>query len=271
MIIKRPDLSFIILTWNSSDYIKDCLKSITFSLETSKLFYDIWVVDNGSKDNTLKLLTEFQKRYGSKIHRILLKTNMGTTCSRNLALRQAQGKYICLMDSDVQITKGIIEKLISDLNRGEKIGLAVPKIIYPNGNLQKSHDKFPTLIHKINRFLFLKEIEQKEATESVSDVSLEVDYAISAFWLFKRKLLMTIGFLDEKIFYAPEDVDYCLRIRKGGYIIIFDPCISVVHDTQEISRGLKFNKFFFIHLKGLFYYFMKHRYFLSFPRFTEKK
>jgi len=80
---------------------------------------------------------------------------MGTTCSRNLALRQAQGKYICLMDSDVQITKGTIEKLISDLNRGEKIGLAVPKIIYPNGNLQKSHDKFPTLIHKINRFLFL--------------------------------------------------------------------------------------------------------------------
>ena len=88
---------------------------------------------------------------------------------------------------------------------------------------------------------------------------IDVDYAISAFWLFRGDLIEKVGVLDENIFYSPEDVDYCIRIKKQGYRIVYDPSVHIVHDAQEISRK-KLNKFFFSHLKGLFYLFKKHHY-----------
>lgn len=91
----------------------------------------------------------------------------------------------------------------------------------------------------------------------------EVDYAISAFWMIPQDIIQRVGLLDEKIFYSPEDVDYCMRIWKVGFKIYCDPSVQVVHHTQEISRGVKINSAFINHVKGLVYYFMKHRYFFS--------
>ena len=89
-----------------------------------------------------------------------------------------------------------------------------------------------------------------------------VDYAISAFWMFRRDVLEKVGLLDERIFYSPEDVDFCIRIWKAGYCIKYFPQVSVIHDAQEISRakGVKINIFTLSHLKGLLYLFLKHRY-----------
>jgi len=71
--------------------------------------------------------------------------------------------------------------------------------------------------------------------------------------------------LDERIFYSPEDVDYCIRIWRAGWQIHYMPSVSVVHDAQEISRpkGLGINKFTIRHAKGLAYLFVKHRYALT--------
>jgi GT2 family glycosyltransferase len=92
----------------------------------------------------------------------------------------------------------------------------------------------------------------------------EVDYAISAMWIFKRELLNRVGFLDEKIFYAPEDVDYCLRIWKCGWKVVFDPAVTCIHHTQEISRK-RIGRATFQHILGLLYYFKKHQCFFVRP------
>jgi len=81
-----------------------------------------------------------------------------------------------------------------------------------------------------------------------------------------RHLLRPVGMLDERIFYAPEDTDFCLRVWKAGRRIIYLPSVAVVHHAQEISRGLKINKAKLSHLRGLVYYFFKHRYCLRRPR-----
>ena len=107
-----------------------------------------------------------------------------------------------------------------------------------------------------------------EGSEELQSNSItDVDYAISAFWLFHRSLLDKVGLLDEKIFYAPEDVDFCLRIWKAGYRIVYQPSACIIHHTQEISRGWKLNSAKINHLKGLVYFFIKHRYFMRKPMF----
>jgi len=266
----KPDISFVLLTWNSEDYIEKCLNSIFKAFIVSKFSYEIFIVDNGSIDNTVKILEFFKNKYPEFIKLIFLDKNTGTTYPRNLALKKASGQYVCIMDSDVEIFPGAIDKLIKNLDRQTDIGLSVPKIVYPNGKLQKSTDVFPTITRKFYRYLFLKKIESSEASKITPKSLTEVDYAISAIWLLKRKVITEIGFLDENIFYAPEDVDYCIRIWKAGYKVVYDNSISVIHHTQEISRGFKINKAFISHIKGLLYYFIKHRYFLRPPSFRIK-
>jgi len=261
------DISVVILTWNSQQHIERCLSSLVDSLGKSSFLFEIIIVDNGSIDDTKTILEDFVAKYSQCISLVFLEKNTGTTFSRNIALRRATGEFICVLDSDVEVSFGIFELLVSNLKTDISIGLIVPKLVYPNGSLQKSTDQFPTLLSKVRRFFFLKQIEKADEVLVQSGVTREVDYAISAFWLFPQRIINEVGYLDENIFYAPEDVDYCLRIWKQNNRIVYEPSVSAVHYAQEISRSLKLNKAFREHVKGLVYYFAKHRYLFVKPFF----
>lgn len=264
-------ISFIILTWNSENYIGTCLDSLSTSLGCEANKNEVIIVDNGSSDNTLDILDSLKKRVPFVLKVISLDKNMGTTFPRNLAIKQARGQYLCVMDSDVEIFQGVLEKLISNMDSNPSVGLSVPKLMYPSGNLQKSTDAFPTILRKVYRYFFLKQIENRENQESEKTIPEYIDYAISALWLLRRETIDQVGLLDENIFYSPEDVDYCLRLWKKGLKILYDPTVSAVHHTQEISRGFKINAAFIHHIKGLGYYFLKHRYLFNRPRFNRYK
>lgn len=255
------DVSVVILTWNSGKHIRTCVESTMEDLLHCSLSFEIYVVDNGSMDNTKEILEGLVSNHGDCIKPIYLENNMGTTFSRNLALKKAVGKYICIIDSDAYPKKGCFEQLLSRLTINPKIGIVVPKLVYPNGHYQKSTDVFPTIFQKIFRLFFLKYMEAKETIPGEGPV----DYAISAFWMMKRELLKLVGYLDERIFYAPEDVDYCLRVWKAGYSIYYVTDATVVHDAQEISRGIKINRATLNHMRGLSYYFRKHKYLFKRP------
>ncbi len=259
-------LSVIILTWNSEQHIKSCLASLLDELDSEIKSYEIFIVDNGSSDGSRGVIEDFANNHPEIIKPIFLEYNTGTTYSRNLALKQAKGKCIAILDSDIIVYQNTFLPLLQKLHESSHIGMVVPKLIYKNGDFQKSTDGFPTIFSKFRRYFFLKNMEQGEGEKIKSDAHL-VDYAISAFWLLKREVVRNVGLLDEKIFYAPEDVDYCLRVWKSGYRILYCPDCEVIHDAQEISRGFKFNRAFWEHLKGLLYYFIKHRYFCRKPSF----
>ena len=257
------DLSFIILTWNSEKYITACLKSLILEAERSCLVYEIFLVDNGSKDRTAPIVAAFEVAFPDKINSIFLDKNHGTTYPRNLALRKARGKFICIMDSDVELGQDVLNQLIQGLEKNPGAGMIAPKLLYPDGNLQKSIDSFPTVLSKIKRYFFLKQIEKREAKQNRTSGIFPVQYAISAMWMIKRAVLDRIGLLDENIFYSPEDVDYCYRIWRSGYQVIYHADASAIHHTQEISRGFKLTRATISHARGLIYYFIKHRYVLT--------
>jgi GT2 family glycosyltransferase len=254
-------LSIVILSFNSSRHIEKCLSHVFDSLKCVDKKAEVFVVDNGSSDGSLDIIDGFHKQFPEILKVIKFESNTGTTYSRNAALKQAKGDFILVLDSDAYITADAISRLTLYLAQAPDVGMAVPRLFYGSGNYQISCDVFPTLWLKAKRFLFLKKMEEKGDALSLVDKPTEVDYAISACWMLTRRCFKSVGLLDEKIFYSPEDVDYCLRVWQAGLAINYLPSVSVVHDAQELSRGFKLSRFHFSHLKGLLYLMFKHKYF----------
>jgi GT2 family glycosyltransferase len=258
-------ISTVILSYNSVKPIRRCLDELIDALSNFEGESEIFIVDNGSKDGSVELINEYANQYEKTqpelIKPILFEENTGTTFSRNAALKQAKGDYILVLDSDAYVNHKAIKTLIEYLKSHNEVGMAVPRLFYNSGNFQLSCDIFPTLIHKFKRFLFLKKMESKPHTLQSTNTPVNVDYAISACWMLTRTAVDKTGLFDEKIFYSPEDVDYCLRVWESGFKITYVPTAEVVHDAQELSRGFKLSKFHFSHLKGLFYLMKKHSYF----------
>lgn len=264
----NKEISLIILTWNSENYIKKCAESLLNELNGFNELYEIFIIDGGSQDLTLKILDELSSK-NHNIQVIKLEKNFGTTISRNIGIRKSIGKYIFILDSDTEIKAGTVKILIDTINKGGKIGIVAPRLFYPDGLIQASCKRFPTIktkIYKYMPFYATRNIAEKDELydkiyEKENKQITEVDYCISAAWMVNREAIDDIGFFDENIFYAPEDVDYCLRMWLKGWKVIYNPLASVVHHTQR--KSYKDFKIAWQHLKGLLYYFRKYNYWFN--------
>lgn len=264
--------SFVIIAWNSAAYIKKCVKSV-LDLECREL--DVWVVDNGSIDATPEILKRIAEGDG-RLHVIREGENLGTTVSRNEALRRIapDTDYVCVLDSDTVVNQVAFERLAAVLADGT-IGVVGPTMANSEGEVQLSGRALPTLGIKLGKACPFGGVSKRAAYSEVPDAPVEgglqdVGYLLSACWLMPYGALGWVGLLDEKIFYAPEDVDWCLRCHEAGLRVVrcHDACI--VHEYQRLSHKRLFSKTNVEHVKGLVYYFMKHGYLFNAPA-TEKR
>lgn len=260
--LDTPLISVVSLTWNSQRFIPEYLRSLLEDSEVSQVPLEIVVVDNGSKDTTLSQLAEWQAKHPNlKLFR--LPENRGTTYSRNIGLRAASGEYVLVLDSDTRVPPGTLRGLVEAhrrLNEQRKVGLVCPRLTYPNGDFQESARRQPTVWTKALRLLRSEKLRQWE--ESIPDVlnlrETPVDYAISAAWFFRRELLDATGYLDEAIFYAPEDAEYCARVWRAGQEIWYCPSVTIIHDCQRLTSKRPFTRMGLSHAAGLVYHWRKH-------------
>lgn len=262
--MNKPRLSVIALTWNSRQYIDGMMASV--EKLNSVIPLELFVVDNGSKDGSGELLKRFEKNADFFMHVILLPKNIGTTISRNMAIRQAKGDYILIMDSDISFTPQGFTHMLDYLDASLQAGIVAPKLYLESGSVQMSVKRFPTFYEKLNHtfdILFRTKLNSEDFYAALEAVTgpMEAETAISAFWLFKRGLLDKVGYLDERIFYAPEDVDYCVRVWLAGFKVVYWPYFTAKHFTQQISHHKPFNWVSISHFLNIVYYFRKHRYF----------
>ncbi len=255
-------LSFVILTWNSRSTIENCLSSISALCGAQGVSYDAYVVDNGSSDGTSEIVERMSA--SMPVELIRLPHNRGTTVTRNLALKKSQSEFVCIMDSDAALLDGDLPALLETLRGDPGIGIIAPRLLFSDGAVQHSVRRFPTLFGKLGRIPAIV-LKRKISADDIYpgfpfDRAADVDYAISACWFFRRDLLDAIGYLDERIFYSPEDVDFCIRAWKAGRRIVYYPAFTVLHHIQRITHRNVFSRIAVSHLLGLLYYFVKHRY-----------
>lgn len=255
------DLSIIIITWNALGHLKKCLDSVFNTVKN--IDYEIIVVDNNSSDGSTDFLRKFPQ-----ITVIANNENKGVAGARNQGIKISCGKYILILDVDAELTSGAVENLVLFLDKNEKTGLVGPKLIHSDGALQYSCRKFPNVITKIlRRVPFAEKLLEKEQMRDWDHNSAkEVDYVIGACQLIRKKAIDETGVLDEKIFYGPEDVDFCLRLWRDNWQVYYNPEAVVIHHEQRITKKKFFTKITYLHIKGLIYYFWKHKYLFSIGR-----
>lgn len=257
-------IMFVILTWNSEKYIDRCLKSIAALHGYDRTIY---LVDNGSTDQTLEIIEQWKQQVDANAKIVLIEnqTNWGTTRSRNAALMQmdATVDWICILDSDTEINQSAIDVLVHELSNHIDYGIVGPKLRSEDGSVQDSGRNIPNLPIKLLKAIPFKAIQRigewMELPPNRSETSpYEVGYLMSACWLMRREVIEHIGLLDEKIFYAPEDVEYCIRVWKSGYKVMYCPQAEIFHAWQRISRKKLVSKVNWEHMKGLAYMFSKY-------------
>lgn len=257
-------ISVVILSFNAKEDLERCISSLIDVEGLTAGRDQILLIDNGSTDGSVAVIERLTSAYPDLVDATFLPTNGGTTAPRNLGFDKAKGDHLLVIDCDIQFRTPILPLLIEQLAADPSIGIIAPKLIFPDGRPQMSTDVFPTIPRKLERLFRLRALERRGRRDQ--ELSRPVDYAISAFWLMRRELIDLIGPLDERIFYAPEDVDFCLRIWLKGKRVVYRPDLDVVHDAKERSRSLKDMLFAWRHVQGLAYYFRKHRYAFSADR-----
>lgn len=258
------DISFVIITYNDAGRLPAALNSAALKAAEAGMDWEIWVVDNGSRDHTAELLEAYRQLLGPRLRVLCLPRNYGTTMPRNLAIKQARGRVICVMDSDAELLQNGLDKVIKFLDAFPEVGIAAPRILTPDGSIYNSVKMLPTLSDKLRKLPGIMRRGAKRNTDWYSNFPFErprpVHTAISCCWFFKRELFDVVGPLDECIFYSPEDVDWCLRCWKAGRAVVYYPYLQVMHHTRQITHQRPFSRLSISHMRGILYYLCKHRY-----------
>lgn len=275
MGLAAPEISFIILSWNSASYLGRCLDSVVAKCSEEGIPFEVIVIDNGSSDSSPATVARYVERHPKLFKLIGLDRNSGTTYSRNLGFKASSGQYLCVLDSDTEFGSGSLRAVLHLLGARDDVGMIVPRLLLPDGSVQNSVKRFPTMLDKLlklPRILFdLPSRNGDFYADFPFDSDREVDTAISACWIFGRDLLEKVGCLDERIFYSPEDLDYSMRVRKAGHSILYSPALTVLHHTQQITHKKPFSRTSMSHFLGLVYYYSKHGGWFLRPRLPHSK
>lgn len=254
-----PTVSVIIISWKMRDLSERMLASLHRYVTGTD--FEVIFVDNGSEDGTPEMV---ESRFPT-VRLVRNSTNRGVAPARNQAIRMACGKYVCILDADLEFVEDAITPLVQLMEAHPDAGIAGSRLVFPNGATQFNAKRFPSLVALLTRRLPLLRIFGGKSALSRHEMhdwdrndTREVDYLIGACQLIRREVLDSVGLLDEAIFYGPEDIDFCLRTRRAGFSIWWRHDVRIIHHEQRITKKNPFSFISIKHYKGLFYFFRKH-------------
>jgi len=252
---KKPEVSVIIVNYNTEEYLKKCLDSIPKE-------YEVIVIDNSSTDQSLELAV---KKYPEFTY-YKFSRNQGFAKACNTGTYLSQGKYILFLNPDSLLEKKGVKRCIEVLRRKKEVGAVTGKVVYPSGVLQPNVRKEKGFLNFLfGRTSFLRKIFpntslEKEYFYQEKELKKERDVELTAAMalMVKRKAFESIKGFDERFFLYWEDFDLSIRLRENGWRIHFVPeVVSVHHLGKSAEKNKKFAK---MHkLKGFYNFIKKHK------------
>jgi len=254
----QPDVTIVIVGHSVRDELRTGLAAIDRHAEMP---VEVIYVDNASSDDSV----EWIQANHPEVHVVELTRNRGVA-SREEGLRRARGRYTMFLDSDAALTAGALPSLVTALDEHPEWGLLGPRLVYDDGSPQPSARRFPSLLLPLVR---RPPLEQHFGDSSLvrrhlmQDMDLDrtrpVLYVLGACQIFRTALARSAGSFDERIFFGPDDADWCIRIRDAGGQVVYFPAATVVHGYRRASRSKPASRLALRHLRAFAYFQWKYR------------
>jgi GT2 family glycosyltransferase len=225
-----PILSIVIVTWNGKRYALECLESL--HAHASGVPSEIIVVDNASTDGTPEAI---RTRFPG-VHVVENQGNLGFAKANNIGVALSQGRYVCLINSDVVVYQGCLDRILAVMETNHDIGIMGPKMICPDGSVGLSVMQLPTVWNTFCAAVALHSIfptSRRFAGFSIRSDGFtgarDVQVVTGWFWIVSRTALRQVGDLDERFFMYGEDIDWCHRFRDAGWRVVFCSEAEALH------------------------------------------
>ncbi len=219
-----PDLSVVIVHFNTPDYTAQCLDSIRQAGAT--LGYEVILVDNASSDNSANGLAE----HYPEVRLIRSLENRGVAGGNNLGIRAASGRHILLLNSDALLAPGFMERCAMYLDEHPDVAGVGGNLLNPDGSFQAGYVSFPSLwqelliVSKVGQLLRRGYPSHSPATEI-----RKVDWMSTACMAFRRAALEQVGLVDEEYFMYSDETDLQYRLHRAGWKIVYLPDLKTIH------------------------------------------
>lgn len=233
-----PLVSIIIPNKDEVESLDKCLQSIEKSTYKN---YEIIVVENNSvKDETFAYYKKIEAK-GVKV--VYWEKGFNYSAINNYGASYAKGDYLLLLNNDVEvITPDWLEEMLGNCQRKE-VGIVGVKLYYPDDTVQ--HAGIIVGIGGVAGNIFVGLPRRYTGYFHKASVQQDLSAVTAACMMVKRSVYEAVKGLDEKLQVAFNDVDFCLRVRKAGYLVVYNPYAELYHyesktrgpeDTKEKAR-----------------------------------
>jgi len=230
------DVSVIIVNWNTKELLKNCLNSVYQTIHD--LTFEIIVVDNASSDGSLAML---QQNFPEVIQ-IGNRENRGFGAANNQAFAVMQGKYALLLNTDALLTPGAVKRLWTFCEANSDAAIVCGQLLNADGSKQNSIASFPSLLTlsantSLLEYLFPRKFPSKRYEHAGP---IEVDSAIGACMMIRKKALDEVGVFDERYFFFFEETDLAYAMHKSGWKTYHIPDAFIYHlQGQSIGGNVR--------------------------------
>lgn len=245
-----PDLSIIVLSWNVADLLAGCLRALPEAAGEWWERTEVVVVDNASTDGSAEMVrADFPH-----VRLLDLNVNLGFSGGNNAGILAARGKYIFLLNADTAAQPRSIELLADYLDTEPDVGIVGPRLLNPDGTLQSSRRRFPTIATALIESTPLQRCFRDSSIlksfymlDRPDEETQPVDWLSGAALMCRRDTLMQAGLFDPGYFMFSEEVDLCRRVVEAGWGITYLPGAEILHyggqsTGQDVpARHIHFN------------------------------
>ena len=248
-------LSVVIVSYNVRELLTACIDSVVKAAEG--IDTEVFVVDNKSVDDTIEVIN----RDYPWVHLINNKENLGFSKANNIAIRQAEGEYVLLLNPDTVVAEGTLRGAIEFMDQHPEAGGAGVRMHNADGTLApESRRAVPTPMVAARKMLgFTKRYYMSYLSW---DEPGQIEVISGAFMLLRRKAIDQVGMLDEDFFMYGEDIDLSYRLLMGGWQNWYLP-LDIIHYKGQSTQKSDF-RYVHVFYQAMLIFFRKHYSHLSF-------
>jgi GT2 family glycosyltransferase len=238
----------IVVSYNTRDLLRECLQS--FLDECARLpdgvGAEVLVVDNASTDGSAEMVEREFSHSAVPVRLLPSAVNLGFAAANNLALEQARGRYLVLLNSDAFLRPGALASAVEHMDASPETGFGGARLVGRDGSWQPSGRRFHSvwrdaliLTGLSARFPRSRIFGAPDRTWANQDIAADVDWVPGAFFIMRREALAKIGLFDQRFFLYYEEVDLCRRVKAAGFRVSYWPDVVVTHIGGESGRQLR--------------------------------